>query len=111
MGRGVSKRIRSLLEELKRELAKLYGPRLKELVLFGSYARREARPGSDLDVAMILDDFERTWPEITRTSAVVSDLSLKYDITVSLIPVRERDFATGASTFERNIQAEGIPVS
>ena len=32
-----------------------FGPRLLEVLLFGSKARSEARPDSDIDVAVILD--------------------------------------------------------
>ena len=33
-----------------------YGPRLERVVLFGSRARGDARPGSDYDVAVFLRD-------------------------------------------------------
>lgn len=86
-GKRVDKSIRALLTALRQELVKLYGPRFKGLVVFGSYARGQARPGSDLDVAMLLEEMERPWPEIRHTGPIVADLSLKYGITVSLIPV------------------------
>lgn len=57
----------TLLHELKIRLAALYGDRLSGIVLFGSYARGSAHAGSDIDVAMILESYERTWPEINRT--------------------------------------------
>lgn len=51
--------ITPILEELKAGLEQLYGPKLRRPVLFGSYARGEAEPGSDIDVAVVLDDYER----------------------------------------------------
>jgi predicted nucleotidyltransferase len=51
--------IRKLLHELKQGLVELYGERLKGVYLFGSYARGDFEEGSDLDVLVVLDDFER----------------------------------------------------
>jgi len=50
--------IKPLLQELKGELRKIYGPRLKQLILYGSYARGEAETGSDLDCMVVLDEVE-----------------------------------------------------
>ena len=47
--------VEQTLSELKDGLAALYSARLKGLYLFGSYARGEARPESDLDVLIVLD--------------------------------------------------------
>ena len=49
------KKLQTILAATKKGLQKLYGPHLKGLVLYGSYARGEATPDSDIDVAVILD--------------------------------------------------------
>ena len=51
--------ISKLLKELKEGLNRLYGERLKGLYLYGSYARGDYKEGSDLDILLVLDDFER----------------------------------------------------
>jgi predicted nucleotidyltransferase len=55
-----------VVREFHRRLAAHFGPRLLRLVLFGSYARGEAGPDSDVDVAVVLDRIdghaERVWP-------------------------------------------------
>lgn len=99
-----------MLAKLKIALQRIYGERLEGLYLYGSYARGEERPGSDLDVAMILDDYERPWIEIQRTSQIVSDLSLEYGITISLIPCRASDWSARQKPLLRNILREGIAV-
>lgn len=104
----MSKTAQEILIKLEKALAKIYGKRLKGLYLYGSYARGEERPGSDLDVAMILDNFERPWFEIQRTSQTVSDLSLEYNITISLIPLRAPDWKEKQKPLIRNIHREGV---
>jgi len=43
---------RRLVEAFRR----VFGDRLVALILFGSYARREARPESDIDLLVVVDD-------------------------------------------------------
>ena len=102
--------IRSLLGELRSGLRALYGSRVHGIVLYGSYARQAAREGSDLDVAVILDRFDRPWPEIERTGPLVADLSLKYGVTVSLIPVRKLDWDLSRTRLARSLHRDGVPV-
>jgi predicted nucleotidyltransferase len=106
----VDARVRALLATLKEELQKLYGSRMHALVLYGSYARGAERMGSDLDVGVVLGDYERPWPEIERTGSLVSELSLKYGITVSLLPVRKRDWEGNRTLLTRSLHREGILV-
>ncbi len=46
--------VRDLLLDLKRRLQRRYGERFAGLYLFGSRARGDAEPDSDVDVAVIL---------------------------------------------------------
>jgi len=102
--------VQSILRDLRAALERLYGSRLQDLVLFGSYARGQEREGSDLDVAVILDDFDRPWPEIERTGPEVSRLSLQYGLTISLIPVRAKDRTGRDTPLLLALRAEGVPV-
>lgn len=106
----VDARVRALLATLKEELQKLYGGRVHALVLYGSYARGSERAGSDLDVAVVLDDYARPWPEIDRTGTLVAELSLRYGITVSLLPVRKRDWERNRTLLARSLHREGVLV-
>jgi predicted nucleotidyltransferase len=58
--------LRAVLDEFRSQLSEHFGPRLVSLTLFGSYARGDAGPDSDIDVAVVLDRIdshaERIWP-------------------------------------------------
>jgi len=64
---GLGKKdIQPILDELKVGLKRIYGTRLKQVILFGSFARGEAEPDSDIDVAVVLDDYESPFQETER---------------------------------------------
>ncbi len=108
------RRIRSVLDALHDCLQKLYGERFRGLYVFGSYARPDAGielPGdSDLDVALILDEFQEAAKEIIATGQITSDLSLEHGLVISLIPVREADFKEKRTNFTRVLSQDAIRV-
>lgn len=108
------RRIRPILDALKQKLQELYDDRFKGLYVFGSYARPDAGielpADSDLDVALVLKDFENPFEERARLSDITADLSLEHDIVISLIPIREEDYREGKTNFTRVISKYAIPV-
>ena len=50
--------LQQILAEFRQGLEKIYGPRLVSLVLFGSQARGDARPDSDIDFVVLAVDPE-----------------------------------------------------
>lgn len=109
MNRKVPLKIRKLMKELKEGLVHIYGDRLKGVYLYGSYARGDYRPGSDVDVMILLKDFTDYWKEWQRSSAYVSDISLKYDVTVSCIMIKEIQWKQSDKPVLHNIRREGLP--
>ncbi len=77
--------IRELLSKLRLGLEDLYGERLEDVYLFGSYARGEATPESDVDILVVLDEVADYGREIERTGHLASRLSLDYDVSLSRV--------------------------
>jgi predicted nucleotidyltransferase len=98
-----------ILTEFKRELHHLYGERLKDVILFGSYARGEAHAGSDIDVMVVLRGDVTPGREIDRMIDVITDLNLKYGILLSVVPVAEEKYLQRNSPLLLNVRREGIP--
>ena len=99
---------RLALDEFVQEVRRLYGPRLRKVLLYGSHARGDARPGSDVDVAVILDDFESRSVESHRLGDLAWDYLLDRDVFIDVMPIRERDLANPDLLFYENLRREGV---
>jgi predicted nucleotidyltransferase len=104
-----SEELKLLLDELKQGLKKIYGRQLVALLLYGSYARGEQDAESDLDILIILDDYDLYSGEIKRTGELVSMLSLKYGVSISRKILRQKTWLTGDTPLLRNARHEAIP--
>lgn len=87
----------------------MYRSRLKGVYLFGSYARGEQHAESDVDILIVLSDYERYGAEIDRTSKIASDLSLKHNVSISTVFIREQDWINADTPLLRNARQEAIP--
>jgi len=109
-----SGRIKPVLDHLHDKLKALYGERFRGLYIFGSYARPDAGielpENSDLDVALILSDFNNAYEEIKRFGDITYDLSLEHGLVISLVPIREADYHERRTSFARAISSYAIPV-
>jgi uncharacterized protein len=97
-----------ILSRLKQELTDLYGDRLLHLTLFGSQARGDAEPDSDIDVLVVLKPPVNPGSEIKRTGKAIAGLSLRYDVVISCLFMDETNYHTRNGSLLRNIRKEGI---
>src|SRR5260370_3414802 len=75
------------------ELRSLYGPRLRRIALFGSSARGEATPDSDIDLLVVLDAMVSPWEELRAMEPILWRHSLEHDTVVTAVPVTEQELA------------------
>ena len=101
--------VQTLTRELKAALESLYGPRLRAVYLYGSWARGDARRDSDVDVLVVLDDFASYADEVDRAAAVAAEASLRSALSVSMVFLRERDWREQDSPFLSNVREEAVP--
>jgi predicted nucleotidyltransferase len=109
--RELPPQVAAALSELKAALADIYGERLRGLYLYGSYARGDFDPeSSDIDVLVVLAAGVRPGEGTDRSSAVISDICLKYDVLISTVPV-STDWARARwNPFLVQVRKEAVPV-
>jgi uncharacterized protein len=100
--------VREILSRLRQGLEALYQDRLEGLYLYGSYARGDARPGSDLDVLGVLNAMDSPTEEIERTSRLCAEISLDHGITVSLLLRSADHWRTAVTPLIRSVRSEGL---
>ena len=103
--------VNDTMRRLRDALTALFPDEAMDIILYGSYARGDAEPGSDLDV-MILTDASRE--EISTRkwdiSGIGFDLSLSCGVIVSVFVENRTFFRTllPALPFFRNVSKEGV---
>jgi predicted nucleotidyltransferase len=102
--------LRAILRDLRGELARCLGDQLVSVLLYGSQARRQARPDSDIDVLVVVLDDSDYGDLIRRTSAAVSALSLRYDVVISRAFVSQARYEREQSPFLLNVRREGVAI-
>lgn len=99
--------IDAILRELRSRLENVYGARLRGLYLYGSYARGDARPGSDIDLLVVLDRVESYSDEVRRTSRARAEVALAHDVSISLAYVSDEAWARAELPLVANVRREG----
>lgn len=96
---------------LAKDLQALYGSCYRRVLLFGSWARGDAHPESDIDLLVVLDRVESPWEELRRMDEILWRHSYRADAVISAVPVGEDELAEAAHPLLIRAQAEGRAVA
>ena len=86
-----------------------FGPRLLEVLLFGSKARSEARPDSDIDVAVILD--QPSPQDLSEVRGLTFDIWLSHGVLISVRAMSQQGWEKLGrlrSLFYQNLRRDGV---
>jgi predicted nucleotidyltransferase len=106
----VTPTLHEMLAEFRRGLEKVYGPRLASLVLFGSQARGDALPDSDIDVMVVLYGHVNPLEEPRRISRFRGDLCLRHQVVITCVYMSAEEAQVADGPLLQNIRAEGVPL-
>lgn len=106
-----AQQLNDLTADLVSEYRSLFGNSLRQVILYGSYARGDFDEESDVDVAALVDCPRETLHKaFEQLGEISSELSLTYGITVSPTAIPFADFQNyqDALPYYRNIHDEGV---
>ena len=103
--------LRKMLLELEEKLQRVYGNKLKAVILYGSVARGTATEESDIDIMVLIDGTAqelRTFED--QLSDVSTDISIKYFKVFSIMDISYQEYMRWMNTlpFYRNVSQEGV---
>jgi predicted nucleotidyltransferase len=102
--------LRELLRAVRQQLSRLFGDDLYAVLLFGSRARGEAGPESDVDILIVMRGGFDYDDLLVRTSPLIASLSLQYDTVISRAFVSREQFEQEKTPFMLNVRREAVPV-
>jgi predicted nucleotidyltransferase len=106
----VTKEIEHILPRVRQVLETIYGDRLREVVLYGSFARNTPSEDSDIDVAVVLEGAVDKPREINGIYDTLYDLMLETGEVISVYPLSEEEAANLTWPLHYHIKNEGIPI-
>jgi predicted nucleotidyltransferase len=105
---GQHQQLGKIITEVKQGFQQVYQEQLINLVLFGSQARGDAKPESDIDILVVLKEKINNDEKHQNIIALISDLCIEYGVLVSCVYVDESQFKQEQSPLLLNIRQEGI---
>lgn len=100
--------IQTIIHQFKKEIKKIYGNQLEKIILYGSWANGTATNDSDIDLMVVLKGKISPGREIDRMIDCITDLNLKYDTLLSVVPVSDEIYTYIDSPLMLNVRREGI---
>jgi len=102
--------VMELLKKCKAVLESSYKSQFKGLILYGSMARNQASPGSDIDLLVLLGEPFDYVRELHRIIELLYPIQLEADSLISAKPASRDGFERGAIQLYRNAKREGVAV-
>ncbi|MDF0643793.1 MAG: nucleotidyltransferase domain-containing protein [Nitrospira sp.] len=102
---------RAVLEGLRVRIRREFPDRAFQMTLFGSRARGDAEPDSDMDVLLEIEQEHISFAEKQRIRRAAGEVSIETEIVLSLLIVDQhmRKERGDFSVFQ-NIREEGVPL-
>lgn len=102
--------IHEIAEKIWTHLRERYGSKVLQIILYGSYARGEATPQSDVDFLVVVDDSLDPWEVRRSLDDVLLDILFADGRLVSVLVVPKSFYEGYRSPFLKQVQKEGIPL-
>ena len=105
----INPKIGPIVREFKAALQDLYGERLHDVILYGSYARGDFDEESDIDLMVVLNDEEvNTYREIRQMSELETSFLLKYGLIISILPTSTNRLTRSVMPIYQEVRRDGL---
>lgn len=101
------RQIRIALREMQSQLDLQFGKSAPQMLIYGSVARGQAQPESDIDVLLLYPVDIQPGQEIRRIGSILADLNVRYQVLISVLPVSQSTYNRAEGALWENIRREG----
>jgi predicted nucleotidyltransferase len=98
------------VQQCRQVLERTYQSLLKGVILYGSTARGQAAPSSDIDLLVLLEPPFDYFRELHRIVEVLYPVQLESERLISAKPASPDSFERGTIQLYRNAKREGVAV-
>jgi len=98
-----------LLRRIKADLQDAFGERLKGVILYGSEARGNADPDSDIDLLVLLESQTNYWDDVRKCVHTLYPLVLETGRPIHAKPVAVDEYEQQLWPLYQAVKEEGIP--
>ena len=105
---------REIIVSFARKVRKILGKNLKQVILYGSYARGDDTEESDIDIMVLTTLTDKEIEQIeTEIYDLAFDFLMDYGVDINVVIKNEKQFNywLGALPFYNNVQKEGVVLS
>ena len=103
--RTINKDILDIINLYSKEIKKRYN--VTDIILFGSYAKGTENENSDIDIAIVSDDFD----DIYDCMAILMGMTWDIDARIEPHPIKKKDYDEISNYFVKEIIDTGIKVA
>ena len=105
---------REIIMSFARKVRRILGKNLKQVILYGSYARGDYTEDSDIDIMVLTTLTDKEIEQIeTEIYDLAFDFLMDYGVDINVVIKNEKQFNywLGALPFYNNVQKEGVVLS
>lgn len=105
--------IQDILQLFVKQVRQILGKSLKQIIVYGSYARGDYKENSDIDIMILTELPEERIRDIEEgIYDLVFDIQMEYlvDISVIVKNIDQFEYWLGALPFYDNVRREGIVI-
>lgn len=103
--------MKTLMEQYVAQIQGIYGSHLRKVILYGSYARGDSRPDSDVDLMILLDMSDLDLKKYSqKLSYMTYDFNMDHDLDIKPIAKSQEHFEKWVVNypFYANVNREGV---
>ena len=107
-------KIKKVTELFAAEAKKVFGEKIKQIILYGSCARGDFQTDSDIDILLLLSvPKENLASERKKIFAIADALDLEYEVVLAPVLQSYEVYQTylPVSAYYQNIQKEGVEIA